>query len=235
MPGAERFSGDSAMTCEEFAMAGLDLGSVSGDSALEQAAREHLRNCPHCAALHENWQTLRADLQSISGETSQTEAPPRVEMRLRQDFRTKHRTMKTRRAAVIAAWSLAAAAALVAAVSLVTWRSSRDPGIARNGSPSSVSSRTNPGQNSRDVTASGVELGDVLVASNNSGDFTLLPGSIPSAMDDATVVHVEMQRAALGALGLTVNEEHADDWIQVDLLVGEDGLPQAVRLPDTTK
>jgi hypothetical protein len=31
-----------------------------------------------------------------------------------------------------------------------------------------------------------------------------------------------------------VNEEHAGDWIQVDLLVGDDGLPQAVRLPQTS-
>jgi len=28
-----------------------------------------------------------------------------------------------------------------------------------------------------------------------------------------------------------VNEERASEWIQVDLLVGTDGLPQAVRLP----
>jgi hypothetical protein len=33
-------------------------------------------------------------------------------------------------------------------------------------------------------------------------------------------------------LGLPVNEEHADDWIQVDLLVASDGSPQAVRFPE---
>jgi len=44
-------------------------------------------------------------------------------------------------------------------------------------------------------------------------------------------VRVRMQRGALGALGLPVNEERAGEWIQVDLLVGNDGLPQAVRLP----
>jgi hypothetical protein len=41
---------------------------------------------------------------------------------------------------------------------------------------------------------------------------------------------VRMQRSSLGALGLPVNEERAGEWIQVDLLVGNDGLPQAVRL-----
>ena len=49
----------------------------------------------------------------------------------------------------------------------------------------------------------------------------------------ARCVHVQMQRSALGALGFTVNEEHAGDWIQVDLLVGDDGQPQAVRLPQS--
>jgi hypothetical protein len=53
-------------------------------------------------------------------------------------------------------------------------------------------------------------------------------------LEDATVVHVQMQRSALTALGLTVNEEHGTDWIQVDLLVGDDGVPQAVRLPQST-
>ena len=235
MPGAERFSGDTGMTCEEFAMAGFDLDSIEKDSPLGRAELEHLRNCPHCAALVENWQTLRADLRLLGRESGEAEAPARVEMRLRQEFRTKHKTMKTRRAAVIAAWSLAAAAVLAVAVSIVTWRSVRHPDVARNGfAPHAVTTSANSGPSSRGASASGVELGDVLVASNNSGDFTLLPGSIPSATEDATVVHVEMQRAALGALGLTVNEEHAGDLIQVDLLVGDDGLPQAVRLPESS-
>jgi hypothetical protein len=43
-----------------------------------------------------------------------------------------------------------------------------------------------------------------------------------------------MQRGALDALGLTVNEERASDLIQVDLLVGDDGQPQALRLAQNT-
>jgi len=39
-----------------------------------------------------------------------------------------------------------------------------------------------------------------------------------------------MQRASLGALGLSVNEDGASDWISVDLLVADDGTPQGVRL-----
>jgi hypothetical protein len=62
-------------------------------------------------------------------------------------------------------------------------------------------------------------------------DFTPLPGALQPDINDASILHVRMQRGALGALGLPVNEDRAGEWIQVDLLVGDDGLPQAVRLP----
>ena len=65
---------------------------------------------------------------------------------------------------------------------------------------------------------------------DDAGKFTLLPGSWPAETEEAAVVRVRMQRGALGALGLPVNQEMAGEWIQVDLLVGNDGFPQAVRL-----
>ena len=70
-----------------------------------------------------------------------------------------------------------------------------------------------------------------LIAANDAEDFTLLPGSMAQEAGDGSVVRVRMQRGALGDLGLPVNEERANEWIQVDLLVGQDGQPQAVRLP----
>lgn len=221
------------MTCEEFATAGLDLGATGEDGLLQQAAREHLRGCPHCAALHENWLALREDLRLLGAETAEANTPPRVEMRVRQEFRTKHKTVKTRRAAFIAGWSLAAAAALFGVFTWVNWRLEKGMVVAHK-PDTTVQSTVTPGtsiQSAANITPAGSELGEVLVASNSSGDFTLLPGSMPPVPEDVTVVRVRMQRAALGALGLIVNEEHAGDWIQVDLLVGDDGLPQAVRLP----
>lgn len=224
------------MNCEEFATAGLALGAAGDDGLLQQAAREHLRECPHCAALHENWLTLREDLHALGAETAAAEAPSRVEMRLRQEFRTKHKTVKTQRLAVIAGWSLAAAAALFCVFTFVNWRLQQGKVVARaeGGAVQTDGLQGKTGPSSGSLTPAGSELGEVLVASNDSGDFTLLPGSMPPAPEDATVVRVQMQRGALGALGLTVNEEHAADWIQVDLLIGDDGLPQAVRLPQTS-
>jgi hypothetical protein len=215
------------MTCEEFSTAGLELGSAESDGVLQNAAREHLRECPHCAVLHENWMILRDDLRGLAAETANAEASPRVEMRLLEEFQTKHRTVKAQRSGVILGWSLAAAAALVFAVSGTSWYLHRVPSVA------GIQSNSRNAAANKGSQGAGSEAGEILVASNDSGDFALLPDSMPPAPQDATVVHVQMQRAALGALGLTVNEEHAGDWIQVDLLVGDDGLPQAVRLPQT--
>ena len=225
MPDAKPFPGNPGMTCEEFALAALDL-DLASDSPAQQAARDHLRICAHCAALQAQWQTLRGELHVLGRETARAGSPARVEMRLRQEFRTKHKTMKTQRAAVAATWALAAAAVLLVAFSWLHWRNERSAHeLANLNKPAAI-------QSAGALDAS--ELGETVVASNDSGDFTLLPGSMPSPTEDATVVHVQMQRAALGALGFAVNEEHAGDWIQVDLLVGDDGLPQAVRLPQSS-
>jgi anti-sigma factor RsiW len=215
-------------------MAGLEIGPSTEDGPLRLAAREHLRNCPHCAALYENWQGLRDDLHALGVASRELETPHRVEVRLRQQFRVKHGTMRTRRTAVIAAWALAAAAVLVGAISWINWRHQQasNPSGRQNVLTATGTSAPNPAPAGATAPAA-MELGDIVVAAN-SGDFALLPGVIPPSLEDATVVHVQMQRSALTALGLAVNEEHGADWIQVDLLVGDDGVPQAVRLPQST-
>jgi hypothetical protein len=221
-----------SMTCEEFQLAALELEAHEQDGLLQQVARQHLRECAQCAAFQHSWLELRGDLRDLGAGTQNEQAPARVEMRLRQEFRTKHRTEKSRRTALIATWALAAAAVVVGAIGWINWRQEKNILIAKTNStlpPADFHPGTSPPQ----VPPAGPELGEVLVASNDSSDFTLLPASMPGFLGDATVVHVQMQRGALGALGLTVNEEHAGDWIQVDLLLGDDGQPQAVRLPQS--
>lgn len=221
------------MTCEEFQLAALELDAAGKDGALQQEAREHLRGCPQCAAFQQSWLGLRAELRELGSEDRNEQAPPRVEMRLRQEFRTKHTTLKGRRNAVIASWALAVAAVLVVTAGWINWRLQKTVSVAESNPPVQTEKSPTSGR-AQKVEPAGPELGEVLVASNDAGEFTLLPESMPGFLGDATVVHVQMQRGALGALGLTVNEEHAGDWIQVDLLVGDDGQPQAVRLAQTT-
>ena len=233
------------MKCEEFDAIGLDAERDASLSELERAAaREHASACSRCAALQDSWQTARVELKGFADSTAAAETPARVEMRLRQEFRTQHGTMKTRRVAVTAAWALAAAAVLAGAVSWSSWRKSQQEEAARHlATPKNSvlaptqNDDTNSGANLQN-TANGTQpdsansdSAETLVADNELRNFTLLPGALPAEADDAEIVRVRMQRGALGALGLPVNEERAGEWIQVDLLVGDDGLPQAVRLP----
>ncbi len=213
------------MNCEEFAIEGLDR-DLDADGADSAAAREHVRGCPHCAALYESSRALRADLRQLAMLTSDATAPSRVEMRLRQEFRTRHTTDKSRGRVVAASWLLAAAALILVAASLVLWHG--------HGISNTASTHQSPVQPTAvHSVATGPELGGTLIAENDDEQFALIPGAIPGMLDDTTVVRVQMERGSLGALGLSVNEEHANDVVQVDLLLGADGQPQGYRLPQS--
>ncbi len=236
------------MNCEEFEAIGLGAERDASLSEVERvAAREHAGTCSRCAALQDSWQAAGMELRSFAEDTMLAQAPPRVEMRLRQEFRTRHVTLRVRRAAVVTGWALATAAALAGAVSWRTWRHNQreetahhlNPVPAANNSAESTSATgTNretpaevPNETPQRTSPGAAARPETLVADNELSGFTFLPGAVATDADDAAILRVRMQRGTLGALGLPVNEERASEWIQVDLLVGDDGSPQAVRLP----
>lgn len=235
------------MKCEEFEDIGLDTErNASLTEAERTAAQMHAGTCPRCAALQDSWQATGAELRAFAEDTALAQSPARVEMRLRQEFRTRHVTLRFRRTAVVAAWALAAAALLVGAVSWRNWRHAQHGEVANhlNSVPAASklaesdfaarANRRDPAAvplGTRQPVLAGSGYPETLVAGNEINGFTFLPGAFAADTDDAAILRVRMQRGALGALGLPVNEELAGEWIQVDLLVGNDGLPQAVRLP----
>jgi hypothetical protein len=221
------------MNCEEFDL--LGAGFAPEDESARRAAMEHVNRCSRCAALEESWQVARVELGVLAGETSEAEAPARVEMRLRQEFRTRHRIEPARRAAAFGAWTLAAAALLLGLVSVWNWQKTKHNEEAnRIATPFiGVSHGKSSSGSAGELHAPG-QFAESLLAENEDGDFTLLPGGIPVTSDEDAIVRVRMQRASLGALGLPVNEELAGEWIQVELLLGADGQPEALRLPPGT-
>ena len=214
------------MTCDEFEETGLNAErDASLTEAQRAAAASHATSCSRCAALRDSWEATRLELRSLAEVTATLDAPARVEMRLRRQFRTQYHAPKVRRrTAVVAAWGLGAAAVLVGAMSWVKWHSNHENNVALKANEP-ASNQGSPGQNAADDS-------QILVADNELNDFTLLPGVLPAETDGSAILSVRLQRGALGALGLPVNEDRASEWIQVDLLVGNDGLPQAVRLPE---
>ena len=235
------------MTCEEFEAIGLDAERDASLSEVERvAAREHASTCSRCAALQDSWRAAGVELRALAEDTVMAQAPARVEMRLRQDFHTQHVTLQVRRTALAAAWGLAAVAVLVGAVSWRNWRHGQQEGTTnhlnsvpaadnfpKNSSVAGANHET-PAEVPKSMQRSGsagTAGSETLLADNELSGFTFLPGAFAADTDDAAILRVRMQRGALSALGLPVNEERASEWIQVDLLVGDDGLPQAVRLP----
>ena len=210
------------MNCEDFGLYGIGVehDAHATDSQIA-AAREHSLLCPDCAALARSWESAREKLDVLADVTHVEGAPARVEMRLRQEFRSRHNSLRTRRTATVAVWALATAALVVGAISVTNWRAHQL--VLQQNSLQTAQIQSNDAS----PALNGSE--DTLVADNQEDEFTPIPGAIYTGADDSEIMHVRMQRSSLGALGFPVNEEHANDWIQVDLLVGNDGVPQAVR------
>jgi hypothetical protein len=227
------------MRCEEFEMIGLDpLRDPSLSDETRHRASQHARRCSKCSSLAASWNAAQTELSAWAESTRDADALAVVENRLLQQFRLKHQSRRDRRTLQFATWALAAAAVMVISLSVWSWHHWR---LAKAGnSPVSTASKPTPAEITNPTStapstdsASLASASDNLMASNVSdGEFTQLLGSSTQVLEDAAIVRVGMPRSSLAALGIPVNEEQADDWIQVDLLVGSDGSPQAVRLPE---
>ena len=59
-------------------------------------------------------------------------------------------------------------------------------------------------------------------------DFFPLMNPAPS-FDRGQMLRVQLPASAMQTVGLPVREEHLDDLVQADVLVGEEGMPRAIR------
>jgi hypothetical protein len=208
------------MNCEEFERLGLDMDRADAQREEATAAAEHAASCARCVALLESWRELKRDLRVLHETTRFESAPARVEMRLKQELRTRREARVPRRAVKLISWALPAAAALAAVIGWNHWRNVSSP--VHTPSPQITAAA----QNNSNAAAESV----LLAADYDSGDFTQLPGSMPTASSDQAILQARVQRGALMQFGLPVAPEQAADWVDVDFLVGEDGQPLAVRL-----
>lgn len=214
------------MSCEEFERFGLDLDRP--DALPEEAAlaSEHAAHCPDCSALLASWREVKADLRLLRESTIRESAPARVEMRLKQELRTRRESLVPTRTFAIASWALPAAAVLAVALGWMHWRSGVAPTAGNKTAPA--------GMIAQDGSTNSDE--EMLVAADyDPASFTQLPDSMPSASSDQSVLQVRLQRGALMQYGVSVEPEQASEWVDVDFLVGEDGQPVGVRLHQDTQ
>jgi hypothetical protein len=216
------------MNCEEFELRGLDLDRADADPQEAAAAAKHAEICGRCSAMLESWREVKCDLRLLRESTRLDSAPARVEMRLKQELRTRREARVPHRTAAIASWALAAAAVVVAGLGWMQIHHQAEKSVVAERKTVNTADMltTSPNENENDVR---------LAADFDTGEFTQLPGSLSSGTGDESILQVRMQRGTLERYGLPVDPERASELVDVDFLVGEDGQPLAVRLHQDTQ
>jgi hypothetical protein len=217
------------MDCRQFEEIVHDIERPGTEGfALRDGALAHAESCADCARLMTEVEPLDTGLRAISAAVAGWQAPASVESALIAQFRRQKLAdarWSVRRQ--IVALGTAAAAFLALGFSLHHYLAGRNAGASGIANHMSIPAATPNGQNSVVQDA-----GNVIDADGAEyASFIPLPyADDPSALDDGTVVRVEMPRAALASFGLPVAAMESDGTVRADLIVSADGTPQAIRL-----
>lgn len=173
---------------------------------------EHLRTCEDCRGRWERQRALTSVLDNARVEAGhRPPRPPEFRRELLAEFDAAHARPRP-----ALRW-LAAAAVLLLAIALgyALRHESRQP--------SQTVATQAPA-----LQASGEPAAEA--ASGDESDFVTLPYAPPLASGEfVSVVRTELQRSALARMGIYVDSSYGSE-IQTDMVVGEDGVPRAVRI-----
>jgi len=216
------------MNCSEFKEVLHDLDRPGTEGFLARdVAFLHAESCDRCTQLLTHSESLDFALRTLAQRDARQAIAPGIEQRLLEEFRqrtaaTPHRAVRWQ----IAALGTAAAFLLVLGLALHSWTARDRSG--RNEAEAVTSNR---------LSQSSSTAAEDAAEENQTGDFEAATAfvSLPYADDSmvsegGTVVRVVLSRAALASLGLPVTDVGAPDRIPADIIVSEDGAPQAIRL-----
>ena len=207
----------------------LDRSGTPGAS-LREAALAHAESCSRCAGLLTESESLDYALHSLAAHDAFRTAPPRVEAALLNRFRLEKGIAARRRLQ----WQLSllgAAAAMLLVLGIAFHE--RHEISARRHSPTvaTAPSRQQLGANHEGSAAGdGVFFAEAVDDDPDAGTFIPLPYADDPDADGGEVVRVVLSRSALASLGLPAEALVASDRIPADLVVSQDGTPQAIRL-----
>jgi len=202
------------------------------------AALEHAAECPSCAERLAEERSLQAELRALAGVDSGREPSAGCEATLMAAYRTERGREEHSRRWIFAV-SGAMAASLVVLLGAALFLSRESSKLVQ-----SMSSRFSPPAARSDARSAEVrsiasgeegEEGD-LDAEGAAGQqeevtefVAFYPGADVSSLDSGALVRVRIPSSALGEFGLPVAQGSEDQWVSADLLVGQDGSPQAIR------
>lgn len=231
------------MNCTEFESVVVD---IARSALIEAAARRdglaHATGCDRCGRRLANEQALSGLLAVAAAEDSGRTAPAAVEQALLSAFREREISGRPGRRV----WWLGAVGAAVAALLVisVTVRKSREPQIVKVPTvlpapavePTKIiapvyrEQRKPPVRTLRAARSKTPMPKPRSIEENREVVTEFMPVIYdPAPVEHGRMVRVRLPRSALAAFGLPMNEQRAEETIQADVVLGEDGLARAVR------
>jgi hypothetical protein len=237
------------MDCAQFAevLHELDRPGTPG-AALREAALAHAEMCSRCGALVTEAESLDFALGQIAQDTAELQVPPRIEAALLREFQRGKSVASSRKLQ----WQLAAvgaAAAVLLAIGLSFHRPQsatpdKTPSVIASSEPASSTPGARESQRSTTPLIASVQPRGArtktparkTAASNADATeyataYVPLPYAYdPSGLEGGAVVRVVLPRAALVSYGLPIEGMGVSEQVTADMVVSQDGTPQAIRL-----
>jgi hypothetical protein len=221
------------MNCSEFeeALDDLDRAGTPG-LTLREAALGHAEGCSRCAQLMTDTEALDFSLQKLAMRDADLQAPPRVEAALLGELRHQ-KAAASRRKGQWRMASLATAAAVLLTLGISLWHVSLTGAKGDGGNNAAKGSVLKAVSDAVAPDGPGsVEVAEnVATDAQDASEFVSLPyATDPATLEGGTVVRVELSRSALASMGMPVADGGSLERIPADILLSEDGAPQAIRL-----
>jgi hypothetical protein len=234
------------MDCAQFQEVLHELNRPGTEGAtLCDRALAHAELCGDCAVLLTEVESLDFALREAAAESAELQAPPRLETLLLQEFRREKSATASRGVRwQLAAFGMAAAVLLALGITLHRQHSVTPGGMnamqnSAQVSDSSAATKTGATAPDSDAPASVSHPQSIAnsaqVARAHDTEYTTaympLPYAYdPSELEGGAVVRVVLPRAALVSYGLPVEGMGVADHVTADMVVSQDGTPQAIRL-----
>ncbi len=208
------------MNCEAAGVLLVQIGrNALLDAKLRSLALDHARDCRTCGARLARERALTAGLTMIAAEDHTAAPSPAVFEALMSAHHDQFARKQRMRVLWSASTALAACLAIFSVIRTVDRsRVAADPMVQLEArTPEMAALLTNSDEGAAPAA--------------NSDEFVPIPYSEPLSPDERTELQsVRMTRAMLTALGLTSNNPDPDEPVNAEIVVGEDGVPRAVRV-----
>lgn len=165
---------------------------------------------------------IRDVLRALAETDASAEARPEVEVRMQNKFRSRNQRRAWRQAAV---WVLAAAAIIV--IFALTNRKPPAAVPAQEVERQAVAVQPEAAPAAPRKTAQRAQRPAPRPQEVVTDFFPLLDPAPP--FERGQLLRVELPASAMQMVGLPVREDRLADSVQADVLVGEEGLPRAIR------